>query len=325
MAGLKMEQYFDQLIGGKARLRPLPSALATLLRERLPFRVNEAGVGRAVEWRRTRRRRRTRRAGPARSAGARRPADSRSGPGGRRAAQAAPAAPPSRRTAPGGSRRSPLLGDRYDSLQDAQLRFRTQVSDHEGSPRLIGLPGGIVTVALNAAAAAGRRWRRTPPPRPCRLLPPRTPPRLPPPAPDTTRAAAALPPDSVVVVDRVRRGGRQSPGARVPGGRGAVQPAGAGRRSPHRTRAARCGAARGGVVDRGRGAAGAAGGARHRHRGHRSGSRRRRRAAGPEGARQLHLRGGLQGTSSRRPGSRRRRSIAAGSPTSSGARRCRTG
>ncbi len=48
-AGLKMEQYFDQLIGGKARLRPLPSALASLLRERLPFRVHEAGVSRAVD------------------------------------------------------------------------------------------------------------------------------------------------------------------------------------------------------------------------------------------------------------------------------------
>ncbi len=49
VAGLKMEQYFDQLIGGKARLRPLPSALATLLRERLPFKVNQAGVARAVD------------------------------------------------------------------------------------------------------------------------------------------------------------------------------------------------------------------------------------------------------------------------------------
>lgn len=49
VAGLKMEQYFDQLISGKARLRPLPSALASLLRERLPFRSNAAGVGRAVE------------------------------------------------------------------------------------------------------------------------------------------------------------------------------------------------------------------------------------------------------------------------------------
>jgi hypothetical protein len=49
VAGLKMEQYFDQLIGGKARLRPLPSALSSLLRERLPFQVNQAGVGRAVD------------------------------------------------------------------------------------------------------------------------------------------------------------------------------------------------------------------------------------------------------------------------------------
>ncbi len=49
VAGIKMEQYFDQLINGKARLRPLPSALASLLRERLPFQINQAGVGRAVD------------------------------------------------------------------------------------------------------------------------------------------------------------------------------------------------------------------------------------------------------------------------------------
>ena len=49
VAGLKMEQYFDALIGGKATLRPMPSALATLLRERLPYRVEQAGVARAVE------------------------------------------------------------------------------------------------------------------------------------------------------------------------------------------------------------------------------------------------------------------------------------
>jgi hypothetical protein len=49
VAGLKMEQYFDQLIAGKARLRPLPSALASLLRERLPFRINQAGVGRGTD------------------------------------------------------------------------------------------------------------------------------------------------------------------------------------------------------------------------------------------------------------------------------------
>ena len=49
VAGLKVEKYFDDLIAGKTRLRPLPSALATLLRERMPYTVHEAGVSRAVE------------------------------------------------------------------------------------------------------------------------------------------------------------------------------------------------------------------------------------------------------------------------------------
>jgi hypothetical protein len=49
VAGLKMEQYFDKLIAGKATLRPLPSALASLLRERLPFQIHQAGVTRAIE------------------------------------------------------------------------------------------------------------------------------------------------------------------------------------------------------------------------------------------------------------------------------------
>jgi hypothetical protein len=49
VAGLKVERYFDDLIAGKSRLRPLPSALATLLRERMPYTVHEAGVNRAVE------------------------------------------------------------------------------------------------------------------------------------------------------------------------------------------------------------------------------------------------------------------------------------
>ena len=49
VAQLKVERYFDQLIAGKTRLRPLPSALATLLRERLPYDVHEAGVARAIE------------------------------------------------------------------------------------------------------------------------------------------------------------------------------------------------------------------------------------------------------------------------------------
>jgi hypothetical protein len=49
VAQLMVERYFDQLIAGKGRLRPLPSALATLLRERIPYRVHEAGITRAVE------------------------------------------------------------------------------------------------------------------------------------------------------------------------------------------------------------------------------------------------------------------------------------
>jgi hypothetical protein len=49
VAELKVERYFDDLIAGKARLRPLPSALATLLRERMPYDVHEAGVNRSVE------------------------------------------------------------------------------------------------------------------------------------------------------------------------------------------------------------------------------------------------------------------------------------
>jgi hypothetical protein len=49
LAGLKVEEYFDRLIAGKTRLRPLPSALATLLRDRLSYGVHDAGVNRAVE------------------------------------------------------------------------------------------------------------------------------------------------------------------------------------------------------------------------------------------------------------------------------------
>jgi hypothetical protein len=49
IAALKVEAYFDRLVGGKIRLRPLPSALASLLRDELPYQVNDAGVTRAVE------------------------------------------------------------------------------------------------------------------------------------------------------------------------------------------------------------------------------------------------------------------------------------
>ena len=49
VAALKLEEYFDRLVGGKARLRPLPSALATLLRDRSSYRIHDAGINRAVE------------------------------------------------------------------------------------------------------------------------------------------------------------------------------------------------------------------------------------------------------------------------------------
>jgi peptidyl-prolyl cis-trans isomerase D len=49
VAALKVEQYFDRLMGGKTRLRPLPSALATVLRDRGDYRIHDAGINRAVE------------------------------------------------------------------------------------------------------------------------------------------------------------------------------------------------------------------------------------------------------------------------------------
>lgn len=47
--GLKVERYFDQLIEGKTRLRPIPSALSTLLRERIPYRIYDAGVATGLQ------------------------------------------------------------------------------------------------------------------------------------------------------------------------------------------------------------------------------------------------------------------------------------
>jgi hypothetical protein len=49
VAGEKVEQYFERLISGKSRLRTLPSALATLLRQRSSYRIYDAGLSRAVE------------------------------------------------------------------------------------------------------------------------------------------------------------------------------------------------------------------------------------------------------------------------------------
>ncbi|HET6836900.1 MAG TPA: peptidylprolyl isomerase [Gemmatimonadales bacterium] len=49
VAAAKVEQYFDRLVSGKSRLRPLPSALATLLRDRSKYRVYDGGLNRSVE------------------------------------------------------------------------------------------------------------------------------------------------------------------------------------------------------------------------------------------------------------------------------------
>jgi hypothetical protein len=49
VAAMKVDEYFDRLVAGQTRLRPIPSALATLLRERSSYRVNNAGIGQAIE------------------------------------------------------------------------------------------------------------------------------------------------------------------------------------------------------------------------------------------------------------------------------------
>lgn len=49
VAALKLEEYFDRLIGGKSRLRPVPSALAGVLRDRSDYEIHDAGLNRAVE------------------------------------------------------------------------------------------------------------------------------------------------------------------------------------------------------------------------------------------------------------------------------------
>ena len=89
VAAVKLEQYFDRLVTGKSRLRPLPSALATLLRDRseLPdLRCRVSTV--PSSWRKPSAARQTPTKAAARSAGA--------GPGpdpGRRAGLAGKSAP----------------------------------------------------------------------------------------------------------------------------------------------------------------------------------------------------------------------------------------
>lgn len=48
IAAMKVDQYFEGLVGRKFRLRPIPPSLAGILRERMPYRIVDAGVNRAV-------------------------------------------------------------------------------------------------------------------------------------------------------------------------------------------------------------------------------------------------------------------------------------
>jgi len=49
VAGLKLDQYFDALLGAKTRLRPLPSTLAAVLRSRMQHKLYPAGLARGLE------------------------------------------------------------------------------------------------------------------------------------------------------------------------------------------------------------------------------------------------------------------------------------
>jgi peptidyl-prolyl cis-trans isomerase D len=49
VAAAKVEQYFDRLVSGRSRLRPLPSALAGVLRDRFDYKIYDSGINRAVE------------------------------------------------------------------------------------------------------------------------------------------------------------------------------------------------------------------------------------------------------------------------------------
>jgi hypothetical protein len=74
----KVTQYFDGLVAGTIRMRPVPSALGTLLREQGEYRVDEVGVSRAFELAQAQRTK----------------ADSAGGPAGGTGMQRAPGGPP---------------------------------------------------------------------------------------------------------------------------------------------------------------------------------------------------------------------------------------
>jgi hypothetical protein len=47
--GRALNQYFDRLVAGQVRLRPMPGALGTLLREQSRYRINDPGVTHGLE------------------------------------------------------------------------------------------------------------------------------------------------------------------------------------------------------------------------------------------------------------------------------------
>ena len=49
LAALRLDTYFNDLITGKTRVRPIPATLSAFLRKNGSYRVNEAGLARAVE------------------------------------------------------------------------------------------------------------------------------------------------------------------------------------------------------------------------------------------------------------------------------------
>jgi PPIC-type PPIASE domain len=49
VAMAKVDQYFERLVSGKSRLRPLPAAMASLLRDRSSYKLYNTGINRAVE------------------------------------------------------------------------------------------------------------------------------------------------------------------------------------------------------------------------------------------------------------------------------------
>jgi hypothetical protein len=49
IAALRLKTYFDQIIQGKVRARPLPASLGDVLRDRLEHHIYQAGVQRGLE------------------------------------------------------------------------------------------------------------------------------------------------------------------------------------------------------------------------------------------------------------------------------------